>query len=275
MARLKAVAGATALQSASREESCPVCVQSAAVTWLIEQSEIGRIVVPPSLPAGLALLYTTIDFEGRLNDDVATQLMRVVHDRFDIDATLATCTQVHGKNAVNASADKRWRECDSCDALWSTSAGTALGIKVADCLPVSIADVEHGVIANVHSGWRGAVQRITGETLDVLQRQTLFDSVVAQAWLGPSIRVCCFEVGEEVVDDLRTSYADADAFVDRSESKPHIDLAGLTVALLVERGFLPENVHDSGLCTRCVGSIFHSYRRDAKRGGRNLAIVAR
>ncbi len=245
------------------------------MNWIIEQSEIGRIVVPPSLPEGLALFCTTIDFEGRLNDDVAARLVRVVRDRFGVDAALSSCTQVHGKNVVNATAGERWRECDSCDALWSASTGAALAIKIADCLPVSIADMQHGIIANVHCGWRGAAQRITAEMLDVLERETAFDAVVAQAWLGPTIRACCFEVGEEVVDQLRASYTDAETFVDRSRAKPHVDVAGLTAALLVQRGFAPENVHDSGLCTRCDDSIFHSYRRDPKRGGRNLALIAR
>jgi YfiH family protein len=241
----------------------------------MEQTGIGRIVVPPSLPEGLALFYTTIDFEGRLNNDVAATLMRLVHQHFGIEAALVSCTQIHSKNVVNAKADKRWRECDSCDALWSANDGTALAIKVADCLPVSIADMQHGVIANIHSGWRGAVQRITAETLDVLDRETAFDAATAQAWLGPSIRACCFEVGEEVVDDFRASYADAEEFIDRSRAKPHIDVAGLTAALLAERGFMRENIHDSELCTRCDDSIFHSYRRDAKRRGRNLAVLAR
>ncbi|MGH9422150.1 MAG: polyphenol oxidase family protein [Thermoanaerobaculia bacterium] len=243
------------------------------VRWAIEETGIGRIVVPPLLPEGLALFYTTIDFEGGLDDVAVARLMRIVRDRFGVDAALSTCTQVHGKSVVRASREARWRECDSCDALWSSESGTALGIKVADCLPVTIADMEHGVIANIHSGWRGAVQKITAEALDVLGVATPFDPASAQAWLGPSIRICCFEVGEEVVEQFRASYAEAELFVDRGGAKPHIDLPGLTTALLAERGMLPDNVHDSGLCTRCDGSIFHSYRR--KRGGRNLAIVAR
>jgi YfiH family protein len=242
--------------------------------WTVEQTEIGRIVVPPSLPEGLALFYTTIDFEGRLNDDVAAKLMRVVRARFGIDGALVSCTQIHSKNVIHAPESKEWRECDSCDGLWSAAYGTALAIKVADCLPVSIADMQHSVIANVHSGWRGAVQRITAEMLDVLERETAFDAASAQAWLGPSIKGCCFEVGEEVVDDFRASYANANAFIDRSRPKPHIDVAGLTAALLADRGFARENIHDSGLCTRCDDSIFHSYRRDAKRRGRNLAVLA-
>jgi purine-nucleoside/S-methyl-5'-thioadenosine phosphorylase / adenosine deaminase len=245
------------------------------VNWIIEQTAIGRIVVPSSLPEGLALFYTTADFEGRLNESVATDLMRLVHQRFGIEATLLSCAQVHGKNVVHAAGGAHWRECDSCDALWSAITGNALAIKVADCLPVSIADMQHGVIANIHSGWRGAAQRITAETLDVLERETAFDTSLAHAWLGPTIRACCFEVGEEVVDQLRVSYPDAETFVDRSRAKPHVDIAGLTAALLVQCGFAKENIHDSGHCTRCDDSIFHSYRRDPKRGGRNLALIAR
>jgi YfiH family protein len=234
--------------------------------WGIEQTEVGRIVVPPSLPDGFGLFYTTVDFEGRLNGDAAARLMRIVRERFGIEAALATCTQVHGKNVVHAQAG----ECDSCDGLWSSDPGTALGIKVADCLPITIADMSRGVIANVHSGWRGAVQKIAAEAIDAIGGV----SATAQAWLGPSIRLCCFEVGEEVVDQFRDSYADAESFVDRGGLKPHIDLPRLTAALLVERGIAPENIHDSGLCTRCERSIFHSYRRESGRGGRNLAIAA-
>jgi YfiH family protein len=234
--------------------------------WGIEQTNIGRIVVPPSLPDGFGLFYTTVDFDGRLNRDASARLMPIVRERFGIEAELASCSQVHGKNVVRAQTG----ECDSCDGLWSSDPGTALGIKVADCLPVTIADMARGVIANVHSGWRGAAQKIVAEAIDAIG----VVSPTAEAWLGPSIRVCCFEVGEEVVDQFRDSYAEAELFVERGGAKPHIDLPGLTAALLIERGIAPQNIHDSGLCTRCDGSIFHSYRRDAGRGGRNLAIAA-
>ena len=61
-------------------------------------------------------------------------------------------------------------------------------------------------------------------------------------------------------------------FVDRKLGpKPHVDIAAFTAAVLRSHGI--QNIVDTGLCTRCDGSIFHSYRRD-KRTGRNLAIVA-
>jgi len=152
------------------------------------------------------------------------------------------------------------REPD-CDALWSDQRQTALAIKVSDCLPVSIIDSQHDVIANIRSGWRGTVQQIVAKTLDAAPLHPAHSI----AFLGPTIRVCCFEVGEEVAVQF------PEAFVNRTLGpKPHVDIPAFTAALLRERGF--EQIVDTELCTRCPESIFHSYRRD-KKSGRNLAIV--
>lgn len=227
----------------------------------MEDSPFGRIVVATNAP----LFYTTRDFDGRLNDRVAAGITAFIRERFDIDATLNTCVQVHGVAVGMAQTLKRWNECDSCDALWSGARGVALGIKVADCLPVSMLDRGNHIAGNIHSGWRGAAQNIVGETLDVMQRSSAFDASNAEAWLGPSIRVCCFEVGEEVARQFD------ERFVDRSHTRPHVDLPAYTADVLRSRGI--ERIHDSGLCTRCEGSIFHSFRRDGS-GGRNLALLA-
>lgn len=229
--------------------------------FTVEDSPFGRIVVAPKA----ALFYTTRDFDGRLNESVAARLTGFIRERFGIETSLNTCVQVHGVAVGTASTVKRWQECDSCDALWSAQRGVALGIKVADCLPVAVLDRGNDIAANIHSGWRGAAQNIVGETLDVIERSSAFSARNADAWLGPSIRVCCFEVGEEVAERFDAR------FVDRSYAKPHVDLAAYTIDVLRKRGI--ERIHDSQLCTRCEGSIFHSFRRDGS-GGRNLAIVA-
>lgn len=221
----------------------------------VEDSPFGRIVVA----SNAALFYTTRDFDGRLNEGVAGRIRSFIRERFGIDASLNTCVQVHGVAVGTAVTETRWRECDSCDALWSAQRGVALGIKVADCLPVSMLDQGNHIAANIHSGWRGAAQDIVGKTLDVIGAPN------AEAWLGPSIRVCCFEVGEEVAERFDPR------FVDRSYAKPHVDLVAYTADVLRKRGI--DRIYDSQLCTRCEGSIFHSFRRDGS-GGRNLALIA-
>jgi len=224
--------------------------------WTIEQSRIGRIAVAPDAP----VLCTSIDYDGKLRDD----LMQLINERFGIDSVLSTCTQVHGVNVERAAEGEQ--PC-KCDALWSDRRGVSLGIKIADCLPVTMIDPARSIIANVHSGWRGAAQQIVSRTVDALERASAFEPSNAFAFLGPSIRVCCFEVGEEVAVQFD------ETFVDRSFAKPHIDLPAMTRAILKQRGFDDARISDSELCTRCDGSIFHSYRRD-RSGGRNLQIVA-
>ena len=236
--------------------------------WSIEPSPVGRIAIPPFVPAGFAVFCTTRDYPGRITEVLSRELTGVARERFGVESTLATCTQVHGVAVERATHSKHWRECDSCDALWSDEKGVALGIKVADCLPVTMVDSTHSVIANAHSGWRGAVQQITAKTVDAAKSASAFDPASAWAYLGPSIRVCCFEVGEEVAAQFDARY------VDRSHAKPHVDLVAFTTDILTARGFAPERVSDSGLCTRCEGSVFHSFRREGKGGGRNLAVVA-
>lgn len=237
--------------------------------WHIETTpHLGRIAVPDTLPDNTAVFCTTRDFEGRLNPAIAGTIAQTVRERFGIESVLTTCTQIHSANVSRANAGKQWRECDSCDALWSDETHVSIGIKVADCLPLAMVDPSHKVVANVHSGWRGAVQGITAATIDRIARETAFDSASAFAYLGPSIRVCCFEVGEEVATQFDEKY------LDRSREKAHVDLAGYTIDILRARGFADERISDSALCTRCDGSIFHSYRREGKGGGRNLQIAA-
>lgn len=226
--------------------------------------------MPPALPPGFGVFCTTVDYRGTA--PFAADVVRVVRERFGLDTALTTCNQVHSANVARATNVRGWRECDACDALWSGENAVSLGIKVADCLPVTMVDPSHSVIANIHSGWRGAVQRITSETLATIQRETSFDPSQAYAYLGPSIRTCCFEVGEEVVDAFASSYDGAQRFVDRTRAKAHIDLVALTSDVLRRAGI--ERISDSGLCTRCDGSIFHSFRRDGKGGGRNLQVAA-
>lgn len=228
--------------------------------WLTEPSSLGRIVVPPQIPAGFGVYCTTRDYPGRIAADDLTGILR---DRFGVDAVLTTCRQIHSATVVRAEHGEGWRECDDCDALWSDAQHTALGIKIADCLPVAIVDPSSGVIANVHSGWRGAVQGITARTLDAMT----FDPASAVAYLGPSIRQCCFEVGEEVAGQF------ADEFLDRSRPKAHVDLVAFTTEVLRSRGI--GTISDSEMCTRCDDSIFHSYRREGPGGGRNLMVVGR
>ena len=83
------------------------------------------------------------------------------------------------------------------DALVSCHRGTALGVRIADCVPILLADPGAGVIAAVHAGWRGTVGNIVGKTVEKM----CFLGASAEdikAAIGPHISMANYEVGEEV-----------------------------------------------------------------------------
>lgn len=241
----------------------------------VTSSELGRVVIPDDLPPGMSLFWTTVDFDGSLDEKSVAALLRVARELGGDVRHLETCTQVHGARSVEVfELAQGWSECEECDSLWTRAEGVALGIKIADCLPVTILDPE-GLVINLHAGWRGAAAGIVPRTLNEIEEKGHALSPETRAYLGPAIQQCCFEVGEEVIDAFRQQQPYVDELVERSRPRPFLDLPGLVRRSLIDLGFPESLIHDTGLCTRCPGSIFHSFRRSGPRAGRNLAVAGR
>ena len=81
------------------------------------------------------------------------------------------------------------------DAVLASEAGVAVGIRVADCVPVLVGDPETGRAVAVHAGWRGVVAGVVAEAVAALEAPDRGGLVAA---VGPCIGPCCFEVGDEV-----------------------------------------------------------------------------
>lgn len=241
----------------------------------LHDSPIGPVMVAKNAPAGTVAFFTGAAFDGFLKDGGAQTLRSWVRDSWNLDAPLVTCHQVHGTSLAQAPAGgDGWQELPECDAVWSRERRHMLAIKVADCVALLLRDPESGVSAGVHAGWRGASAGIVPKVLEGLAREAGLNPSSTLAWIGPAIRNCCFEVGEEVIEAMMQRVPEAGQWVDRSKGqKPHFDLGALVRADLLSAGLREENVSDSGVCTRC-SEAFHSYRRGAANAGRNLAVIA-
>jgi copper oxidase (laccase) domain-containing protein len=91
------------------------------------------------------------------------------------------------------------------------------------------------------------------------------------AAVGPHIEQCCFEVGEDVAEQIAAATPEGDAIVDRSYEKPHVDLRRVIDRQLRDAE-VAELDHVAG-CTMCDPVRFHSYRRDGAVSGRMLAAI--
>jgi hypothetical protein len=156
------------------------------------------------------------------------------------------------------------------DALITADPWLSIAVLVADCLPVFLADRRHRAVGLTHAGWRGTLARVTVETLRAMHERFATDPADVAAWIAPGIGPCCFEVGEEVIDQFASQFpAWSDCW---SISPARIDLKEVNVRMLQSQGLRRESIEVSGDCTRC-GAGYFSYRRQGPLTGHNMAAL--
>jgi YfiH family protein len=176
---------------------------------------------------------------------------------------LATAGQVHGTRVVEVLAPGHHPECD---ALVTRVTGVTLAVTTADCM--SLLYAAPGVVAACHSGWRGTAEGMPVKTLEAVCRLAGCTPDAVEVAIGPAIRGCCYEVGEEVASRF------ASEAVRRTEVKPRLDLPTAARRALEDAGVTPEALHDTGACTACEPFHYYSHRRDHGRTGRHWGVAA-
>jgi len=187
------------------------------------------------------------------------------------------------------------------DALLTNEPGVLLSVRAADCMPILMVDPRLRAIAAVHAGWRGAARRIVEKSVGEMRRvfgSRPRDVLVA---VGPCIRACCYEVGEEVTDAFGGRFAASDRFFHEAPpdhqaralsqkypllfltAKPpghgpqggatvHLDLVGVARDQLRAAGVPASNIEVADFCTACHTDLFFSHRKEGQTG-RAMAVV--
>ena len=193
--------------------------------------------------------YDSLNLASRVGDDPAHVLLnreRVARAAGFPLESLALARQVHGADLLELSQGDRG-VVGEADGLVVRGPGVVAGILTADCAPVVVAGED--AVALLHAGWRGLVAGVVEAGVAALRDAT-------EAWIGPSIRSCCYEVGPEVVEAFRAAGLPV-AGADR------VDPAEAARAALRRAGVV--RVATSGECTACSARFF-SFRRDATTG---------
>lgn len=105
-----------------------------------------------------------------------------------------TPQQVHGNTIVCIDETNLNEQFENTDGLITQLKGVALGTRVADCQGILLYDPEHQVIGNIHSGWRGTLQRIGSYAVQIMQEKYHTQPQNLKVYLSPSIHQCCFEI---------------------------------------------------------------------------------
>ncbi|MFQ5692147.1 MAG: peptidoglycan editing factor PgeF [Nitrospinota bacterium] len=181
--------------------------------------------------------------------------------------------QVHGDEVIEVS-DEETPEVQEGDALVTGTAGRALGVLTADCLPVALWDPEAGCAAIAHAGRVGTARGVVTAALGRMTERYGSKPSDVRAFIGPGIGPERYEVGEEALDGVRERLPRWREFaVPLGKGKFLLDLWGLNRCALEEAGVPADRVFTAGLCTESNPREFFSYRRDGPGTGRMMNVV--
>lgn len=162
------------------------------------------------------------------------------------------------------------------DGLITNLPGVALATYTADCQAIFLYDPVRQVIANVHSGWRGTLQKIAPQAVKLMCQNFDCRPENIQAYICPSILKCCFEIDSNVADQFIAEFGRPTIapflHPDPASSKFHLDTVGLNSYLLEQLGLPKRHIIASDICTKCHSDIYHSHRATPT-SGRNLALI--
>jgi polyphenol oxidase len=167
------------------------------------------------------------------------------------DWPLLTAQQIHGNkiaiiNQIDCGGSRVGcgeKEFPGCDGLITNQRGVALGVYVADCCAVYIADPKTPAIGLVHSGKKGTAAGVVSNAIQQMIDRFRSDPANMIVQLSPCIRPPHYEIdfAAEIVRQCR--------------------------ALGVKQ------VHDSRVCTGCDLDRYYSYRAEKGKTGRMLALI--
>ncbi len=184
---------------------------------------------------------------------------------------LVFARQVHGTGVVVHRAGDAAGRLDATDplpvgdAIVTDVPNRLLVIQTADCQSILLFEPVRKVVGAVHSGWRGSVADIIGETIRRMEERLGCRADRMIAGICPSLGPCCAEFinyREEIPGALWAYKDDAD----------HFDFWSMSLDQLREGGVLAENIHTSRICTKCNSDRFFSYRADKATGRFATAI---
>ncbi len=171
-------------------------------------------------------------------------------------------------------------EYNNTDGLITNKKNLILSTTNADCILLMFFDPIKKVIANVHSGWRGTIQRISVKTVEKMKKEFDCKPEDIICCICPSIRKCHFEVENDVKSLFEEEFKDLgkenlDKIIEKKipNKKWNIDTVLINQIILENEGLKKENIIDSKICSVCNSDIIHSYRAEKQGYGLNTALV--
>lgn len=176
--------------------------------------------------------------------------------------------------------DINLKEYASTDGLITNKKKFILSTTNADCILLLLFDPVTKTIANIHSGWKGTLQRISTKTVEKMKKEFNCNPNDIICCICPSIRKCHFEVDKDVKEKFEKEFQDLgnenlEVIIEKQYNKEkwNIDTVLINKIILRKLGLKEENIIDSGICSVCNSDLIHSFRVEKQGYGLETALI--
>ncbi len=176
---------------------------------------------------------------------------------------VALMRQVHGAN-VAVVDETPAAEAPEADGLVTAVPGVLLVVRVADCVPVLLADAERRIVGGAHAGRPGLVAGVVPKAVQAMRE---LGAENLTAWVGPHVCGSCYEVPEQMRAEVAAVVPES--YAETSWGTPSVDVGAGVIAQLRS---LDVDVVDVSRCT-IENDDLYSYRRQGTESGRLAGLV--
>jgi YfiH family protein len=221
--------------------------------------------------------WASLNFGGTVGDD--SERVRKNRQRaltalgFD-PASVYDVWQVHGINVAIAEAPRPAAMPPvQADVILTNKPGITLLMRFADCVPVMLHDPIRKVVGIAHAGWMGTVRATVRIAVEAMQADFGSNPGEILAAIGPSIGPDHYEVGADVVMQVRQAFGSTSSALLRERSGAvHFDLWTANRMILEQAGV--NQIELVRICTACNTGEWYSHRAERGRTGRFGAVIA-
>lgn len=234
----------------------------------------GKTIMKSDLLVGVEHFFTTRESVIKTKEQDCINLVeenkKIFSQYLGIDSVnLINPSQTHSVNIEVALVGKS--DYPECDAVILTNREQGLFLNFADCTPVIIYDEKQNIGAISHAGWRGTAGKISVLTVEKLVREFSSNVDDLKVAIGPAISMCCYNVGDDVLQKLLSTIPDTRGVFEQREGQLFVDLKEINRRQLESVGVLKIDV--CPYCTVCDNDLFFSYRKENATTNRHSAVL--
>ena len=210
-----------------------------------------------------------------LGEQLGISLQDMVKTKQKHTAAVKIITRQNGGDGILRPLD----ENDPYDGLITNEKNLLLCTVEADCVPVYFYDSVKEVIAMVHSGWKGTVQKISEVAIQKMCDKFGCKPENMMVAIGPHICKECYEVGQDVFEEFTQSFNEHEMnkiFSRKNEEKYLLNLQEAVKLTVIKNGVVENNFFPSTVCTyhsTIEGHSLCSYRRTKSPTQRMLTAI--